>query len=329
MITIGEIYKTYKNIIGWGCGKYFQENYTGFLEHTESYGIRLKYIIDNNELLQGDKIYNINICSPKSLYNEKENETLIIIFSSFSKEILNQLELMDVKCKVILLSDIYELNEVKEIYKFSYSQNGEDIIIKNLFDYVLKVYNPTYLDIGANHPFINNNTYNFYKNGSTGVLIEPDIELHDYLKVARPKDVCLNIGIGINSTPYIEFYKMDDKCLSTFSKDQVKFLVNECNYRMDRAEKIPMLNINHVIEKNFTKCPNFISLDTEGMDLDILKSFDFDKYTPEVFCVETITFSKEGKGEKVYDIISYMESKGYLIWADTHVNTIFVSKSAL
>jgi len=50
-------------------------------------------------------------------------------------------------------------------YKKSYAQCGEDLIVKFIFDNVLKINKPTFIDIGANHPYIGNNTFLFYKNG--------------------------------------------------------------------------------------------------------------------------------------------------------------------
>jgi hypothetical protein len=61
-------------------------------------------------------------------------------------------------------------NKANAFEKVSYSQCGEDILIDFVFKQ-LKIENPSYLDIGAHHPFHLNNTYYFYKNGSSGVNI--------------------------------------------------------------------------------------------------------------------------------------------------------------
>ena len=55
----------------------------------------------------------------------------------------------------------------------SYSQAGEDQLVRYLFQ-SMGIANPTYLDIGANHPYICSNTFLFYSRGSKGVCIEPD-----------------------------------------------------------------------------------------------------------------------------------------------------------
>jgi hypothetical protein len=57
--------------------------------------------------------------------------------------------------------------------KVSYSQCGEDIII-NFILTCLKIDKPTYMDIGAHHPFRFSNTALFYEAGCHGINIEPD-----------------------------------------------------------------------------------------------------------------------------------------------------------
>jgi hypothetical protein len=78
-----------------------------------------------------------------------------------------------------------------------------------------------------------------------------------------------------------------------------------------------------VIARHFHPCPNLVSLDTEGMDLAILESLDFQKYRPEVFCIETLTNTED---RKMIEIVEFMLSKGYVVYADTFVNTIFVEQ---
>jgi hypothetical protein len=62
------------------------------------------------------------------------------------------------------------------------------------------------------------------------------------------------------------------------------------------------------------------------MDLEILKSLDFQRFQPDVICVETISFSITNTEEKLNDTIDFMHTKGYFTYADTHVNTIFCKK---
>jgi FkbM family methyltransferase len=221
------------------------------------------------------------------------------------------------------------LNKVfkKNVFmKKSYSQCGEDLIIDFIFS-ALGIKDPVYLDLGANHYMYLNNTYHFYEKGSRGVLVEPDPELYNDLKKKRNFDVCLNVGVGLNKEENADFYILTSKTLNTFSKEEAE---RYCSYGQQKIEKIiqiPLLSVNKIIEENFKSSPNFVSIDVEGLDYEIIQSWDFEKYRPEVICVETITYTEDRNEKKIQEIIDYMVAENYFIYADTYINTIFVDQS--
>jgi FkbM family methyltransferase len=225
------------------------------------------------------------------------------------------------KCKKAY--DVVEQNA-----KASYAQAGEDLIIENLFN-SLKIKNPTYLDIGTNQPKRGNNTFGFYSRGGNGVCIEPDQDMYDLIKRKRPNDRVLNIGIGIDDNKSAEFYLFPGalNAWSTFSKTEADIRKKESGVDYS-IRHVNLCNINEIISEYFNPCPNFISLDVEGLDFEILQSINFKKYTPEVICVETITFSYLSNTEKKVNAINdFMLGKGYIVYADTHINTIFCRKN--
>lgn len=213
-----------------------------------------------------------------------------------------------------------------ETVKYSYSQCGEDLIVEHIFR-SLGIKTVSYLDIGAYHPFFLSNTAKFYLNGGKGVLIEPDPYLLKQIKRKRKRDVCLNIGISPDEAKTeASFYVLTTKTLNTFSYKEAQEYTKTGSQKIEKTMSIPVLSINSVIEKNFTSTPNFLSIDVEGWDLEIIKSLDFEKYRPEVICIETITYSEDAQSSKIPEIIDFVKSKGYLNYADTNINTIFVEK---
>ncbi|MEK7669388.1 MAG: FkbM family methyltransferase [Patescibacteria group bacterium] len=210
----------------------------------------------------------------------------------------------------------------------SYSQCGEDIIISYIF-HCLNIEKPTYLDIGAHHPFHTSNTALLYKNGSSGVCIEPHPILFKYIQKKRKADICLNVGVGTNSEKKIsDFYIMSSSGLSTFSKSEAERFSKNEGQKIESVIKVPILPINKIISENFKERPNFISIDIEGLDFEVLNNFDFNKYRPEVFCVETLTYTKYTKEQKLNNIIEFMKEKNYFVYADTYINTIFVDNNS-
>ena len=211
--------------------------------------------------------------------------------------------------------------------KQSFSQSGEDIIVKFIF-YVLGIKTPAYLDIGAYHPRHFSNTFLFYKEGASGICIEPDPELCQYFQKKRPRDKCINVGVGIDNQVEANFYLMTPRTLNTFSQEEAE-KATAMGRSISKVVKVPLKGINELIAENFSgRCPNFISLDIEGLDFEVLKTFDFAKHRPQVFCIETLTYSETRTGKKLTNIIEYMKHKNYFVYADTYINTIFVDVEA-
>ena len=215
--------------------------------------------------------------------------------------------------------------------RFSYSQFAEDVIMDTLFSQTLNISNPTYLDIGANNPKAGSNTYLFYLKKCKGVCVEPDVELYRKFKNARPKDKVINAGVGIDDTKEATFYYFPEPYTgwNTFSKEDAHLKQQQTGVKFKNDRIIPFVNINTLIQENFETAPDFISLDVEGLDLQILKTLDFTKYAPMVFCVETMEFNNMKLGKKNTAIVDFLESNNYVIYADTYINTIFVRKDLL
>ncbi len=214
----------------------------------------------------------------------------------------------------------------------SYAQAGEDRVLKFLFTSMGKN-NISYLEIGTNNPIDINNTYLFYLGGSRGVCVEPNPTLIKKIKKYRPEDICLNVGISPNGIEgEMDFYIFDDadveKGLSTFSKMEAEKVQSSTNIKIGEVKKIPVTPVNKIIEKYFKdKPPDLVSIDVEGLDLEILKTINFNTCRPIAICVETVNFTLTHKKIKNQDIISYMESQGYFVYADTGINSIFADKS--
>ena len=212
--------------------------------------------------------------------------------------------------------------------KKSYSQSGEDLIIDYIFTNYLHIPRPTYLDIGAHHPTYLSNTYLFYKKGCCGVCVEPDRTLYDEIRKKRCNDTCLNVGVGLAGASKAPFYIMSEKTLNTFSQEEAERYQGYGQYRINEIIQVDLLPINAIISHNFSTCPNFISLDVEGLDYQILKSMDFQKYRPEIFCIETLTFAQDKSERKLDEIVLLMRDNGYIVYADTYINTIFIDNEA-
>ncbi len=178
----------------------------------------------------------------------------------------------------------------------------------------------------AHSPFYFSNTAYFYQKGCRGVNIEPNPLLFKNFIKYRKNDVNLNIGVA-DKEGELDFYVMSASTMSTFSLVNAQNLEREHSLKIVEVLKVKVSTIQNIIDKYCRgKFPDFLSLDVEGFDGTILRSIDYSKISPTVICVETISYSTSGNGVKDMRMINFLKDKGYMIYADTHINTIFVKE---
>ncbi len=220
---------------------------------------------------------------------------------------------------------------LKRKYKISYAQCGEDLLM-DLALSGLNITKPTYLDIGANHPILNNNTYLFYTRGGHGVCIEPNPALSRIERRERPRDVCLNVGVAARENNSANFYVMSSTPLSTFSESEAKRYVEDKNYgeqTIKEVIKLPLLTVHHILDTYLNGSVDILSVDTEGFDMEILMSIDYTKYRPKLICAETARFDDSGTIQKLKEIGAFLEQRGYVHLSDSYINSIFLDKKYL
>jgi FkbM family methyltransferase len=211
--------------------------------------------------------------------------------------------------------------------KRSYAQCGEDQVVFFMLKY-LNVRKKDYLDIGAWAPILNNNTYLLYSMGYRGLLIEPNIDACKKLREVRPGDKVLEAGIGVSSVREADYYVMTKSSWNTFSKEEAERQVKVSNNTVLIKEviKMPLLDINQVMDEHFQRAPAFVSVDTQGLELAILKSIDYGRFRPEIICAETLV---TGTNQLVPEVAEFMQTKGYVVRGMTLVNTIFVDSKII
>lgn len=209
--------------------------------------------------------------------------------------------------------------------KTTYSQTGEDLLIKNCLAF-LKITAPGYIDIGAHHPYYLNNTALLYEDGCKGINIEPNPVLFNYFSKFRTRDINLNIGAGVQKGEET-FYMISTSTLSTFSKSEAEEYA-KMGYKITGTPTLKIDTIPNIIrERTNGKFPEILSIDVEGLDHVILESLDLSANYPKIICAETTRFEPEfDMKNKDHELIELLTAKGYAVFADTFINTIFYKK---
>ncbi len=211
------------------------------------------------------------------------------------------------------------------VFLRSYSQAGEDAIIQFLLN-DKHMTNISYLDIGTNIPDITNNTYLFYLGGGNGVCVEADKSLIKKIEKIRPRDKVLNIGVSASSLSEADFFIFNHG-MNTFDKTEAELRTKSGKFKIIETVRVKLIDINTIISENFENTPDLLSLDIEGLDLSVLKTLDFTCYPIPIICVETCMYSETHIRPKDSSILEFMSSRGYEVYADTYINTIFINKS--
>jgi len=221
------------------------------------------------------------------------------------------------------------LNETERGHYFS--QSGEDAIIKTFFyEQLENKQHGFYVDVGAFHPTNGSNTYYYYLNGWRGINIDAAPNSMEAFRKIRPRDINLEVGVGLRKEKKIFHFMEESSSMNSFSDS----FINERNLKAQVSRKIEMtiLPLSDILDEHLP--PNtvidFLSVDVEGLDLEVLMSNNWEKYTPRVVLVEM----KAQKVIEIFDneITKFLQDKGYEPYAKTLLSgnlatTIFAHNS--
>jgi len=193
------------------------------------------------------------------------------------------------------------------------SQFGQD---KYLETYIFKGYkNGFYVDVGAHDGISINNTLYFEKNNNwTGINVEPIKKVFERLVINRPNDINLNCAVCNNdgetdflcNTGYTE---MLSGIKDNFDKRHVNRILRENKQMGSTTEviKVKTKKLETIFDENNIKHVNYLSIDVEGSEFEVIKSINFDK----VF-IDVIEFENNYNDVSV-PIVEYLMNKGFII----------------
>ena len=179
-----------------------------------------------------------------------------------------------------ILTSIYPLNKLyyfikiikKSKKRYHFAENGEDVIIANLFDHKK---NGFYIDVGCYHPIRSSLTHLLHKKGWNGVNIDISKDSINLFNIARPKDKNLNIGIS-NKVGEESYYQFGN--------------INQANsfkiYQGTKKVKIKINTLDNIIEKLNIKKIDYLNIDAEYKDFEALTGMSLDKVRPSLITIE-------------------------------------------
>lgn len=208
-------------------------------------------------------------------------------------------------------TDVYALK--------SYSQEGEDMILRRFFENKEVGF---YIDVGAHHPKRFSNTYYFYKKGWNGINIDAMPKSMDLFEKMRPRDI--NIEAAINDQVCeLTYYEFNEPALNGFSEELSELRDNSENYYITSRYILKTISLNKVLKDNVDSDLleiDFLTIDVEGLDLNVIKSINLKKYRPKLILIEILSNSLFEILDN--DITAYLQDYSYKFYAKTF-NTVF------
>jgi FkbM family methyltransferase len=203
--------------------------------------------------------------------------------------------------------------------RLSYAQSGEDMILDTIFNGVKKGF---YIDIGANNPFVQSNTYHFYKEGWNGINIDALPNSMKSFNKYRRRDINIENAIS-DREEVLEYHMFSSTFYNSFSKEDAEKskMVSE----LLEIRKIKTQKLSDILDKHSIQTIDFMSIDVEGFDLNVLKSNDWVKYRPKVIVTEC--FAKDFAELKKNEIYNFLKQKGYIQFCNTPTNMFYLDNS--
>lgn len=156
-----------------------------------------------------------------------------------------------------------------------YAQGREDVYLLRLFG---KNFKGFYVDVGANNGVLVSNTYSLYRLGWRGICLEPNPDAFAGLKKIRGEDVCLNLGAGAEPGELQLTWKTGLTEGSTLQS------VDASGRRSAVVEIKPLTDI--LRESNAPVKFDVLSIDVEGVELEVMKGLDWSIYRPHLIILE-------------------------------------------
>ncbi|MDO8863478.1 FkbM family methyltransferase [Haliea sp. E1-2-M8] len=200
----------------------------------------------------------------------------------------------------------------------SWSQEGEDMVLRRIFDNKEKGF---YVDVGAHHPKRFSNTYLFYRRGWSGINVDAMPGSMDLFEKWRPRDINLEVGVA-QMTGTLGYYVFNEPALNGFSaelsqeRDQ-----GDSSYRIKEVINIKVQPLADILATHLNDIEiDFLTVDVEGLDLEVLKSNDWSKYRPKYVLAEILNCDPERLNES--PIGQFMQDIQYGFYAK-QMNTLF------
>lgn len=191
------------------------------------------------------------------------------------------------------------------LYKYSLSQFNQDLYFISLMLRKKQQYDQIYfVEFGAADGILHSNTWLLEKLGGNGLLAEPCKSLYDKL-VENRRSVLDPRCVHSTSGQKIFFEEMLNKQLSKISQVE-KSLIRSNVQETESSYLVETVSLQDLLTDHLAPAViNYLSIDTEGSELSIIRNFDFESYQFDFISIE---HNYRADRQEIHALIS---SKGF------------------
>ena len=204
----------------------------------------------------------------------------------------------------------------------SYAQRYEDLHLWRCFD---GQHDGFYIDVGAGNPVYDNVSFSFYLSGWRGIAVEPNPSLAALGRAVRPRDYLYEGLAGTRPGEATLYLQHEFHGLSTTIAEQARIAEKELG-RSAEALTRPVTTLAALCEAHAPATFDFLKIDVEGAEADVLRGADFRRFRPKVIVVEAykpITMEPAfGEWEPL------LTEHGYSLAWDDELNRYYVAHEA-
>lgn len=179
---------------------------------------------------------------------------------------------------------------------YPHAQNFEDVMLSRLF------YGKTdgfYIDVGAYDPDFLSVTKSFYDIGWNGINIEPLKNKWELFQEKRPRDININAAVGTSGGKAIIINVVGSSALSSTDLNRQEQL--EASFESIERLEVDLITLDSVFENHVSRDVDFLKIDVEGSEADVLLSLNLLIYRPKVFVIEAVKPVQKFPGWMDYD----------------------------
>jgi FkbM family methyltransferase len=202
----------------------------------------------------------------------------------------------------------------------SYAQHGEDVRLARAFSGQSSGF---YIDVGAGGPIVDSVTRHFYQQGWHGINVEPDPEMLRLLQEDRRRDV--NLAVVCSDRPGERVLHESRPGLSTLHRDvaeRVKEAATEIKER-----KVPVMTLAQICEQHVTCEIDFLKVDVESHEREVLLGADWARWRPRVVVVEAVEPNSLTPSHRAWEPM--LLSAGYVRACFDGLNRFYVTEECL